>query len=178
MRFTINLATQTYLDKRLLNQVCFCVITLLVLLLGWNVMRASWNQGEKRKLDEEILAFEGRLNNKPGGVPEKDFARQQAQIRFYNEIIDRKSLNWMQLLELIESVTPEGIAMSLVAPGKNKGELELEGRSRSFGVIRQYLEKLEESRNFTNVLLLSHKELAISETGRGVQFKISCQVQF
>jgi type IV pilus assembly protein PilN len=178
MRFTINLATQSYLDKRLLNQVCFCVIALLVLLLGWNVMRASWNQGEKRKLNEEIFVFEGRLNNKPGGVPEKDFTRQQAQISFYNEIVDRKSINWLQLLELIESVTPEGIAMSAVTPGKKKGELELEGRARSFGVIRQYLEKVEASQNFTNVLLLSHQELMVGETGRGVQFKISCQVQF
>lgn len=178
MRFTINLATQTYLDKRFLNQVCFGVVVLLVVLLGWNVTRASWNQGDKRRLDAEIVSLEGRLKNKPAGVPEKDFARQQAQIRFYNEIIGRKSMNWLKLLELIENVTPEGIALATITPDKTKAELKLDGRARSFAVIRKYLEKLEESKDFTGVLLLSHKELITGETARGVQFTISCKVQY
>lgn len=178
MRFTINLATQTYLDKRLLNRLCYGAVTLLVVLLGWNVTRASWNQGEKRRLDTEIASLEGRLNNKPGGVPEKDFTRQQAQIRFYNEIIDRKSEGWLQLLELIESVTPEGIALEAVVPGKKRGELKLDGRARSFAAVRKYLEMLEESKSIASVLLLSHKELVTGETGRGVQFAISCKVLY
>lgn len=177
MRFTINLATRTYLDKRLLNQVCWGVTALLVALLGWNVTRASWNQGELRRLDDEIVALENRFNKKPGDVSEKDFARQQSQIRFYNEIAGGKSVNWMQLLALIENVTPEGIAMSVIAPGKDKGELKLEGRARSFAAVRRYLEKLEESDSFTNVLLLSHQELLVGETTRGVQFAISCRVR-
>lgn len=178
MRFTINLATQTYLDKKLLNRSCFGVIALLVVLLIWNVTRASWKQGEKSRLDAEIAVLEGRINNKPGEVPEKDFTRQQTQIRFYNEIIGRKSTNWLQLLDLIENVTPEGIALSAVSQGKKKGELKLDGHARSFAHVRQYLEKLEGSQNFLNVLLLSHKDFLSGETGRGVQFTISCMVQY
>ena len=177
MRFTINLATRTYLDNRLLNQVCWGGIALLVLLLGWNVTRASWNQGELCRLNDEIVALESRFNKKPGDVSEKDFARQQAQIRFYNEIAGGRSVNWMHQLAMIEDVTPDGIAISAIAPGKDKGELKLEGRARSFATVRRYLEKLEESENFTNVLLLSHQELLIGETGRGVQFTISCRVR-
>lgn len=178
MRFTINLATQTYLDKRLLNQVCFAVLVLLVVLLAWNITRASWNQGDKRRLDAEIAALEGRLNTRPGGVSEKDFSRQQAQIRFYNEIIGRKSMDWLQLLELIENVTPEGIALAAIAPDSKKGELKLEGRAKSFATVRRYLENLEESSNFKDILLLSHKDLITGETGRGVQFTISCKVRY
>jgi len=177
MRFTINLATRTYLDNRLLNQVCWGVIALLVLLLGWNVTRASWNQGELRRLDDEIASLESRFNKKPGDVSEKDFVRQQAQIRFYNEIAGGRRVNWMRQLALIEEVTPDGIAMSLIAPGKDKDDVRLEGRARSFATVRRYLEKLEESEHFTNVLLQSHQELLIGETGRGVQFVISCRVR-
>lgn len=178
MRFSINLATRIYLDNRLLNQVSFGVVAVLIVLLGWNITRLSWNLGEQRRLDTEITSLEGRLNNKPGGVSEKDLTRQQTRIRFYNEIIDRKSTNWLQMLELVENVTPEGISLAAFTPGKNRDELKLDGRARSFAVVRHYLEKLEESKNFSNVLLLSHQELIIGEKGRGVQFSISCKVRF
>jgi type IV pilus assembly protein PilN len=178
MLFSINLATRTYLDQRLLNRVCAVAIAVLVLLLGWNVTRISWNMGEQRRLASEVKALEGSLNTRPGGVSEKDFARQQARIRFFNEIIDRKGTNWLNLLELVENATPEGISLAALTPGKKSGELKLEGRARSFAVVRQYVEKLEGSKSFSDVLLLSHQEMMVGENGRGVQFSISCRVQF
>lgn len=178
MRFSINLATRNYVDKRLLNQVCFGLMALLVVLSGWNITRASWNLGEQRQLDTEIQTLEGRFNSKPGGVSDNDFAQQQAHIRFYNDIIDRKGKDWLKLLDMIESVTPEGISMAAIAPGKKKDELSLDGRARSFNAVRQYLEKLEESGVFTDVMLLSHQELITGDKGRGVQFRISCKVRY
>ena len=178
MRFSINLATRTYLDHRLLNRISALVIAFLLLLLGWNVARISSNLGEQRKLVSEIKTLENRLNIRPGNVNEKDFAGQQARIRFFNEIIDRKSKDWLNLLDLIENVTPDGIALAALAPGKKSGELTLEGRARSFSVVRQYVEALERSKTFSDVLLLSHQQIAVGENGRGVQFSISCKVLF
>jgi type IV pilus assembly protein PilN len=178
MRFSINLATRIYLDQRLLNQVCVVVLTLLVLMLGWNITRISWNLGEQRKLASEVNTLEGGLNIRPGGVTEKDFSRQKTRISFFNEIINRKGTAWINLLDVVESVTPEGIALAALTPGKKPGELKLDGRARSFATVRQYLEKLEGSKSFSDVLLLSHQELQFGEKGRGVQFSISCKVQF
>lgn len=178
MRFSINLATRTYIDKRLLNQVCYGVLALLVVLLGWNITRASWNLGEQRRIDSEVRTLESRFNSKPGGVSDKDFTQQQSHIRFYNEIIDRKSRDWLKLLDHIERVTPDGISLAIVAQGKKKDELNLEGRAKTFASVRQYLERLEESREFTSVLLMSHQDLITGDKGRGVQFKISCKVQY
>lgn len=178
MRFSINLATRTYLNQRLLNQISISVITMLVLLLGWNVMRISWNLGEQRRLASDIRALEESLNIRPGGVSEKDFTRQRAQIRFFNEIIDRKGTGWLNLLELVENATPDGVALAALTPGKKNGELKLDGRARSFAVVRKYVEKLEGSKSFSDVLLLSHQEMIVGENGHGVQFSISCKVKF
>jgi type IV pilus assembly protein PilN len=178
MRFRINLATRTYIDHRLLNRISALLLTLLVVLLVWNVTRISWNLGEKGRLDSEIKALEGSLNIRPGGVSEKDFTRQQARIRFFNEIIDRKGTDWINMLELVENATPEGISIASLSPGKNHGELKLDGRARTFATVRQYVEKLEGSKAFSDVLLLSHQEMIVGEQGRGVQFTISCKVQF
>lgn len=176
MRFTINLATRTYLDHRLLNRVAYCAIAVLIVMAGWNVNRVSSNMGEQSRLSAEIAAIQSRLGTKPGDISEKEFSRQKARISFYNEIIERKSTDWLNLLELFENATPEGISLASLSPGKNQEEWKLEGRARSFKAVQQYLEKLEASKNFSNVLLLSHQNMTTGENVRGVQFTISCKV--
>lgn len=176
MRFTINLATRTYLDHRLLNRLGFCAIALLLVLAGWNFSRVTSNMGELSRLNAEITAIQSRLGTKPGGISETEFSRQKTRIRFYNEIIERKSSNWLNLLELFENVTPEGISLSSLSQGTKKEEWKLEGRARTFKAVQQYLEKLEASKNFSNILLLSHQNMAAGEGVRGVQFTISCKV--
>jgi len=178
MRFTVNLATRTYLNHRLLNQISVILITVLVLFLGWNITKISWNFGEKHRLASEIKTLEESLNTRPGGVTEKDYNRQQSMVRFFNEVIDHKGVRWLNLLDLVENATPEGISLSALTPGKKEGELKLEGHARSFAVVRRYVEMLEGAKAFSNVLLLSHQDITVGENVRGVQFSISCVVQF
>lgn len=175
MRFTINLATRTSLDHRLLNRLAYCAIAVLLLITVWNVSRVSSNMGEQSRLSAEIIATQSKIGAKSSGISEADLSRQKSHIRFYNEIIERKSTNWLNLLELFENATPEGISLSSLSQDK-KGEWKLEGRARSFKVIQQYLEKLESSNSFSNILLLSHQNIAAGEKVRGVQFMISCKV--
>lgn len=176
MRFTINLATRTYLDHRMINRLAYCSIAVLVIIGGWNVSRMSSYLGEQNRLNSEISAIQGKLVSRPNGISEADVSRQKSHIRFYNEIIERKSTNWLKLLEFFELATPEGIALSALTPDKNQDEWKLEGHARSFKIVQQYLEKLEASKNFSNVLLLSHQNMVSGERGRGVQFSISCRV--
>lgn len=175
MRFTINLATRTHLDQRLVNRAFVVALAVLLAFLAWNVSRVSGNMGELRRLGEEKAALEARLSSRPAGVSEKDFSRMLAAIRFYNDVIERKSFSWMGLLERVEDATPEGVALVSLMPEKKGAELKIEGRSRSFAAVRGYLERLEDSRAFTDILLLSHHELAVGEKGKGFQFSISCR---
>lgn len=177
MYFKINLATRSYFDNRLFNRAGYTVIAVLVIVTGWNISRVSSNMGERRRLEADITSLEGRLNVKRAGVSQKDIDRQHVRIRFYNEIIKRKKMDWLRLFDHVEGATPEGISLSALSPGKAQDELKLEGRARSFAVVRQYLEKLEESEHFTNILLLSHQELVTGDKGRGVQFVISGKVR-
>ncbi len=176
MRYTINLATRTYLDNRLINRVAFAVIALLLLLTAWNVMGISSNMGEQSRLISEIAALESKFVMKPGGISETEFTRQKARIRFYNDIIDRKSSNWLKKLEQFENSTPEGISLSSLTPDKKDEAWKLDGRALSFKKLQQYVERLEASKNFSNVLLLSHQNIAVDDKTHGVQFTISCKV--
>ena len=175
MRFTINLATRTHIDRKLVNRAGYAVLALLLILLVWNISRTTWSLGELRRLQADNAAYENRLNSRPNGVSEKDFTRLLADIKFYNEIISRKSYNWLGLLEQLEGATPEGIALSLFTPDKKAGEFKIEGNAKSFGHVRTYLDKLEDSKTFNSILLLSHSELAVGEKTKGIKFAISCK---
>jgi type IV pilus assembly protein PilN len=175
MRFTINIATRAHIDRKLVNRAGYAVLALLLVLLVWNISRTFWSLGELRRLQADNISFGNRLNSRPSGVSEKDFTRLLADIRFYNEIIGRKSYNWLGLLDQLEAVTPEGIALTAVGPDRIKGELKIEGHARSFALIRSYLEKLEDSKAYTSILLLSHSNVAVGEKNKGVNFAISCK---
>jgi Tfp pilus assembly protein PilN len=176
MRYSINLTTRPYLDHRTLNRCAAATIALLVIIVGWNISRVASNSGEQSRLNAEIAAIQGRLSIKPSGISEAQLNSQKSKIRFYNDIIERKSTNWLYQLDLFEQVTPEGIFLSSLSQDKNKGEWRLEGYARSFKNIQKYLEKLETSKNFATVLLLSHQNMTAGIKTHGVQFVISCKV--
>src|SRR5450631_2471196 len=176
MRFTINIATRTHIDRKMVDRGGYAVLALLLVLLAWNITRTSWSLGELRRLQADNISYEQRLNSRPSGVSEKDFTRMLADIKFYNEIIGRKSYNWLGLLEQLELATPEGIALSALTPDRKSGEMKIDGHARSFAQVRSYIEKLEDSKAYTAILLLSHSNVAVGEKGKGVQFAISCKV--
>jgi Tfp pilus assembly protein PilN len=176
MRFTINLATRTCLDHRMLNRLAYCVIAVLLVMAGWYASRVLSNRGELDRLNAEITAIQSRLGSKPAGVSETEISSQKNSIRFYNGIIERKSTNWLAILELFENDTPEGISLSSLSQSDKQEEWKLDGRARSFKSVQRYLEKLETSKNFSNVLLLSHHTMTAGEKMSGVQFSITCKV--
>jgi type IV pilus assembly protein PilN len=175
MYFSINLATRTYLDRRLVTRIGAGICALLLVMLAWNVYRAASSVGELHRLRTDISAYETRLNSRPQGVSEKEYARLLGSIKFYNEIIGRKTYNWMGLLEQLELATPEGIALSALNPEMKNGEIKIEGHAKSFAQIKNYVEKLNDSKFFTSVLLLSHTSVAVGERDKSVNFAISCK---
>jgi type IV pilus assembly protein PilN len=175
MRFTINIATRTHIDRKLVDRAGYAVLALLFVLLAWNISRAFWSIGELRRLQADNSSYEQRLNSRPSGVSEKDFTRLLADIKFYNDVIGRKSYNWLGMLEQLEVATPEGIALTAVDPDRKTGEMKIEGHARSFAQVRSYLDKLEDSRAYTSVMLLSHANVTVGEKDKGVRFSISCK---
>lgn len=176
MRYTINLATRTYLDHGRLNRLAYGAIVLLLVALAWNISRFASNMGEQKRLDTDIASLSGKSSGKVTSAPESEVQKQKALIRFYNEIIVRKSTDWLAVFDKIEEATPEGVALASLVPEKKNGEWKLDGRARSFKGVQVYLNKLESTGGITNVQLLSHQNIAAGEKAQGVQFLISCTV--
>ena len=176
MRYTINLATRTHIDHAQFSRIAYCAIVLLLIIAGWNVSRVSTTMGEVSRLTAEIEAIQTKNGIKAGSASEADMALQKKHVRFYNGILERRGVNWLAALDLIENATPDGIALSTLTPGKKQEEWLLEGHARSFKSVRQYLEKLEGTKGIAGVLLQSSQNMAAGEKSRGVTFSISCRI--
>jgi type IV pilus assembly protein PilN len=149
---------------------------ILLFLIFLNVNNIAAKSGEIKKLTQNLSSMEDKFKAVSSGVPEKEYTALLGKIDFANAIIDKKMYNWLDLLDKLEKVVPEGIAISSVDPDPKGQSLKLSGVGRSFMKLRVFMEKLEESNYVTDVYLTSQGSSRLSDDMQGVTFNITCRV--
>lgn len=172
MLLKINLASRTYLNRKKFNTVVMAVGIVLGLFLLINIRDVASNAGDISSTARQIAVYDGKA---PAVVPEKEYQTVLAKIRFANQIIDKKAFSWISLLDRLETVVPDGVALNAIEPNTKTGELKLGGVAKSFKNMRQLMENLESSNYFRDVFLVSQTDLKIGQTQRGLTFKIECK---
>lgn len=175
MKLTINLATRRYLNYRRLNAWLIAGLLLLGALSVWQLRTVGYRLGELariRGLEAAATAGSAALPT----VGEAQLKAQAAKVRFANGIIDRKAVNWLQLLDYLEEVVPEGVALSRIEPREHDKPLQLAGVASSFAQLRALLENMERSKNFAEVYLLTQSEVKVGLTQHGINFTLACKV--
>ncbi|WP_026840145.1 PilN domain-containing protein [Citrifermentans bremense] len=177
MKLTINLATRRYLNMRRLNAALFGAGLLLAALLVYQVREIANNQVEFNTVKRDSAAANSA---RPGAAPvsPEQLKSLESSVAFANEIIDKKTLNWLALLDKLEGVVPAGVALTQVEPVLKDQALKLTGVAYSFSNLRTLLENMEQSPNFSEVYLLSQSELKVDKSQQGIGFAISCKVGY
>jgi type IV pilus assembly protein PilN len=176
MLFKINLATKIYINTKLLKLCTLAVVVLGVFLIFLNITNVSTRAGEIKSLSGRLAAMDNRVKAGGKGVPEKEYTAVLAKIDFANAIIEKKMFNWLALLDRLEIVVPEGVAISSIEPDPKGQMLKLAGVGRSFKNLRIFMEHLEDSKYFTEVYLTSQGNVKLSDTTQGVSFSLTCKV--
>jgi type IV pilus assembly protein PilN len=178
MRFTINLATKIYINTKLLNVSTAAAILLLVLILILDIRYVTAKSEEMKHLTSEIATLDSKFKTASRGVSEKEYHALLDRIGFVNTVIEKKMYNWLDLLDKLEQVVPDGIAISSIGPDPKSHELKLVGVARSFNNLRIFMEHLEDSRFFTDVYLLSQSqsEAKPDNAAQGINFSLTCKV--
>lgn len=177
MRLTINLATRTYVNRKKLNLLLGGAGTFLVLILILLGNTAFSTIAESIRLEKEIRPLDEKFSG-DAGVSEKDYRRLLSDIAFANALIDKKTLNWLALMDRLEATVPDGVAISAIEPDLNAGGLKLNGMTRKFGNLRSFMEELESKGFFRDVYLLSLADTKVGETQTGLTFTISCKLDY
>jgi type IV pilus assembly protein PilN len=176
MQFKINLATKIYINTRLLKLCTLATVVLGVLFLFLNIINISTRAGEIKSLSSRLAAMNDKSKAVGKGVSEKEYTAVLAKIDFANAIIEKKMFNWLALLDRLETVVPEGVAISSIEPDPKSQVLKLAGVGRSFKNLRIFMENLEDSKYFTEVYLSSQGNDKLSDSTQGVTFSLTCKV--
>ncbi|HXM65632.1 MAG TPA: hypothetical protein VN911_02795 [Candidatus Acidoferrum sp.] len=182
MHLDINLATQAYEDSRqfwLRWGTALVATAMLTLgLLAFTTM----NWFTARRDHATIATYRAQ-------IAQRDRTRQQAeqflnrpenrttrdQCQFLNELIERKSLSWTQVLEDLEKVMPTRVHLVSIHPELDEGnQLKLkmvvggDSRDRALELAR----RMEESRHFSQTYIETEHS-GQPGTGDAIQFDIN-----
>jgi type IV pilus assembly protein PilN len=173
MRLTINLATRRYVNLRQLNLLLALAFAVAGALALYKVTEIAGNVAEISRLNS--LGQAGVTREKGPQVSEAQLKTQAARISFANAAIDRKSTNWLALLDRLEEVVPAGVTLTEIIPDRGR-VLKLSGATRNFANLRALMENMEHSQHFSEVYLLSQSDAKVGLTQEGLLFHISCKV--
>ncbi|HVI10637.1 MAG TPA: hypothetical protein VND65_20275 [Candidatus Binatia bacterium] len=181
MRLNINLASQPYEDARqfwlrwgigLAVTAIASLALLSITITGYFTARRDHREiaelkHEIAKRDQDRMRAESFLNQ-----PENRATRDQSQ--FLNQLIERKSLSWTQVLEDLEKVMPTRVHLISIRPEideDNQLRLKLvvggDSRDRALDLVR----KMEESHRFSQTYIDTETG-AQQGTGDSVLFNI------
>ena len=173
MDLKINLATRSYINTRQLNLSIVVLSGLLLVGMMYFVSDIATKTGEMQRIGSEVESLEG-INK--GKVNAKEYQNLLARIAFANGLIARKSYNWLMLLDRLETVVPDGVAITSIQPEQGGAKLKLTGVATSFAGIRRFMENLEDAKFINEVYLLGQSETKVSESQKGTTFSITCKV--
>lgn len=177
MRLTINLATRTYVNTARLNAIFAGLGIVLLIVLMFEVTNIASTTGEVGKLQGEIAEMERKSAGKFRQVSEQEYQQLLSQIRYANAIIERKSFSWVALLDTLESVVPEGVAITQIDPDPKTKGLKITGATLTFARLRTLLENMEGSSAFSDIYLLSQAQAKVGESQKGLTFAVNCRVK-
>lgn len=173
MQVKINLATRSYIDTARLNAAIVAAIVIFAALLFFQTRNVADNAGEIRRLNQETTQLAGKAK---GEIPPKDYQGLLTKIKFANDVITRKTFNWLILLDKLEGVVSDGIALTAIEPTDKGKNLKISGVAKSFANVRKLVENMEESKDFSEVFLLGQAEVKSGATQKGTSFTITCKV--
>jgi type IV pilus assembly protein PilN len=180
MRFNINLATRTYINTKLLKILTAAAVLLLATLLFFNVRNGAVIAAEIKRVTSEIARSDDKSKTTEKAVSEKEYRALMDRIAFANSVIERKTYNWLALLDSLEQVVPDGVAISSIEPETKSQALRLSGIAKNFNNLRTFVEHLEDSKFFSDVYLASQAEAKLGDpnlsTAQWITFNLTCRV--
>jgi type IV pilus assembly protein PilN len=173
MRLTTNLATRRYINLRQLDAGLVLLFVLLGILALFQAGEFTRNAAEISRL--KVLSRESGGPARGPRVSDAQLKTQEGHILFANTMIDKKSVNWLTLLDHLEEVVPAGVALTQIEPDRTH-LLKISGVARSFANLRPLVESMERSQYFSEVYLLNQSEAKVGLTQEGLHFSLSCKV--
>lgn len=161
MRSQLNLASQFYVNRRALYLLYAVGTAVALLILITQIHDLAQLQAQEELLNERI----GELQQQLGLSAEsaEKFTGEQLtqlleQIEFSNKLIIKDSFQWTGLLGQLEAVLPHDVRIVDIRPEFKNSVLSLSAQAKTVEDMRAFIDRLNASADFSDVLLLSQNE--------------------
>lgn len=178
MKYSLNLATGTYVNHRrlfvVLTVVCMLLLGLLTF-ISMNVVR-DVSRTHELKLRLEGLNAQKQGTNQQSEVSSAALEEMAQRIELANELLERDNYRWTELLDQIEAHFADGISIRDLQPDYKSGVLKLSGVAASLTDLRNFIDNLSRSEVFTHVYLKEQRtEKTKDDLTGGILFSIELQ---
>jgi len=162
-RSDLNLSSRPFPAYRLINLALGAVGAVLLVLTVWQAygfVRFSSMARDIRD-DEQDARVEAessgkRVSDLKSRLDRPEAAAKLSEIGFLNGLIARKDLSWTRLFSNLEDMVPDSVHLVSLRPDVQDGGpvvLNLEVTSRSIADVSRFIEALERSPEFNNVVV-------------------------
>jgi Tfp pilus assembly protein PilN len=161
--FDLNLSTQPFPAYRLATIALFCLLGVLAVLSIWqtrgfvrysNMARSIRAAEQESRVEAEALAK--RVAELESRLDRPESTAKLNEISFLNHLILRKDLSWTKLFGVLEEMVPENVHLTSLTPDIAQNgavTMRLGVRARSIPDVTQFLERLETSPLFEDVIV-------------------------
>ena len=174
MKYSLNLATGTYVNHRRLYAIYLVLGLFLLGLLIVNAMSVLRDSSRTRQLELRLEELRGQKRG--GGQSEvsgADLAKMAQRIKAANELLVRDNYRWTALLDQLETHLADGISIRDLQPDYKSGALKLSGVAASITDLRHFIDNLSRSEVFTQVFLKEQRtEKTSDDLPGGISFSI------
>jgi type IV pilus assembly protein PilN len=179
MKYTLNLATRSYVNRRTLY-LCYALSgALLVIVLMFNLLQflslrseISQNDANKKMIEAKLLA---RSGIDAAGYNANSYKALLVNIRYANEILAKDSFRWTRLLDQLESVVPRQVRILKIDPNHEKRTVKLAGHAKTLKAMKRFIDNLIKSEHYTHVFL--DQQATVSEP-KVIRFSITMEGAF
>lgn len=172
MHFQLNLATRNYVNRKGLYAVYTLLLMTLLGILSFNATALVQSRAQSKVLQERLTLLQGTGDAEIGKeVDPQTVQRLNKQIAYANQLLAGDHYRWTQLFDQLEGMVVDGIGISMLQPDYQGKTLKLTGRARNVAVLRSFLDRLAQSKDFTKVYLL--QQGLVADGGDEILFSLS-----
>ena len=159
-----NLSTRPFYNERRVHLAAAIVALIVIAFTAWNVTRLVTLSARRTELrtqidrdEQQAASLRARAAELERSVDNATLHAVAGSAREANAVIDRRTFSWTTFFNRLEETLPPGVVLSSVTPLVENGQVvvRMVVSARRFEDVDEFMEKLESSGAFKNVLSVS-----------------------
>jgi Tfp pilus assembly protein PilN len=130
---------------------------LVVGIAGLAALGAHYHQLGEQVARAEAKLLHGSDRTTKTNLSERHTAELAQEVDHANEVLRQLSVPWATLFEAIESSSGGKVTLLALEPDVGKHQVKINGETKTFKSLTQYLTRLQEQTVFGSVYLQSHQ---------------------